>query len=606
MAASGAGGSRGGAVRAGRAFVELAADDTPLKDALGRAKRMVLGFAAGLAGAGGVLVGVGGAILGPIAESFREVIKHFDEFSKASDRTGATTEALSALAYAAEQSDASLGDVTSGLKFLQLNLAAAKTGSKEAQASLARFGLTAADFEGKDAAEQMTMIAEALDGIADQDQKTAALRGLLGRGALALAPMFKGGAAGLRELLGEAKDVGAVIGGEDAKNATRIGDSVNKAWTAVKNTFRAVGAALLPQVDTIEQWSNTLVAAVKYVREFINDNRQLVLGVAAVAAGLIAAGGALLLLAGGITAASFVVGALGTAVSAVGAVLAFVFSPVGLGIAAIGVALVALTALAMELGVLEDVADTFAPVWRGLVDTFNTTFRGIKDALAAGDLKLAWQVGVAGLDVIWKGFLVGLQASWNEFKNIIVDGWHAVILALTKAWIDFDAAVRATADMAAAEVAENLGKAERAAELREDARQRVRGAELDKQKADIDFRREQAERDKARADDLMGAVRALQDAKDALAASAQEAATAAENAAWMKFLGQRLPRPAAAAAAAATVELAGVRGQFGGQGLASAIGVGDASIPKKQLEEQQKTNEHLEEIEKKVGGLAVE
>lgn len=636
----GSSGSGGKGIRAGRAYVEAKLDDTGLRAGLEKARRMVMRFGASLAAGGGVLIGIGTAIVGPIIASFREVVDHFDKLNKAADRTGATTEALSKLAYAAEQSDASLEDVTTGLKFMQLNLAAAKQGSQEAQETLAKLGLTVADLDGKDAAEQFAIIADAAERIGDIDLRKSALRGLLGKGFEQLMPMLKGGSGALRDLYAEAERTGSVVSGEDAEAATRAGDAMARAWRAVKNTLLAVGAALLPQADRIEQFSLAVVDAARMVKDWIDENRELVLIVLGVGAAIAAAGAAFVGIGTALFVAGIAISGFAGAIGAAGTVLAAVFSPVGLGIAAIAVATTMLVALAAETEtfweVVDDVSDLASTIWGGLADTFRRTWSGISDALAAGDLKLALKVGLAGLDVIWKGFLLGVQVAWNTFKELFVDGWHDAVTQIELVWNDLGAAIT-DAMLAvlqfvaeqfgefftkvlgkAADLADRVGAGGLAGDLRTigeagpgvfaEARKDV---EHDRQAKEDAIKEEakkaQADRDAARAAGMLAAALDLAAAKTNLQALEDEARVAANTAIFAKFMDDlskpiNLPRQAAAIAGMYGV----TKGQFGGSGLGAGYGVGDVSIPKKQLDEQRRTNEKLDAIRQELGGIPVE
>ncbi len=273
---SGSGGGSGG-IKAGRAYVETALDMAGLKGGLKQMKRLVLNTSKAFAAGGAGLLGLGGGIMGGILASFKDVVEHFDEIQKSADRVGTTTEALSALGYAAEQSGSNLEDVESAAKFLQKNLVLNADAFKQ-------FGMNADDLKGKDLPDQFDAIAESLQGM-NAEQKKAAITTLLGKGGDRLLPLFKDGAEGLRALRKEAEEVGAVVGGENARKAERAGDAISRSWTAVRNTFRSIGAALLPEIDNIEYLSATVVQGAKIVRSFVQENRQIVLATLAAASG---------------------------------------------------------------------------------------------------------------------------------------------------------------------------------------------------------------------------------------------------------------------------------------------------------------------------------
>lgn len=494
----GGGGGRSGAVRAGQAFVELGTRDSGLTAGLERAKSLVLGF-------GKLMVAGIGVGLGALAASFKSVVEHFDQLNKAADRTGATTEALSALEYAAKQSDATLEDVASGAKFLQKTLSEAAGGSKEAQQALDKLGLTADDLKGKSLDEQFAMIADGLAAIEDPADRTAAALQVLGRGGLALVPMLKEGSQGLRELKKEAEDVGAIVSGDQARAATRVADSLDRAWTALVNTFRMAGAALLPFVDDIEALANGLVLTLKLMREM---------------------------------------------------------APL----------------LVLQVRGLADMATSgtlAGEAWQALGEQFNRTWTGMKQAIAAGDILLAFKVGVAGLEVAWAQMVVNLTKGWNQFKGLFVDGFHRAVVEVKKLWIDFTMFMTIGLFKALEEANRAMGRNEEADKFHGMIHEEMRGADLQKKIVDINAKREQAERDAARALDGVAAAADLAAAKLKEAGLIKEAEVAANTAMFARFMadiaGTPLAlggvRPAVIAASHGTFStFGGGRQMFGGGG----------------------------------------
>jgi hypothetical protein len=292
-----------------------------------------------------------------------------------------------------------------------------------------------------------------------------------------------------------------------------------------------------------------------------------------------------------------------------GAVLAAVFSPVGLGIAALVVAGVAVAALVAEFGDLEAIGGELSKVgamlkwvWGGLAETFQTTLGGIRTALAAGDLKLALEVAVAGLDVVWKGFLLGLQLGWNEFKKSFVDGWHGIILEVRKAWEDMVTALALSIAGLVVTFKEATGDAEGAAEWKAKIPEIARGNELEKKRLDALERLEQRERDAARSADALAAAAGLAAAKLALEDKARDANTALFAKEMAEIAGTKINFPKAAAAAGLG-ELAS-RGGFGGFMAGQAFGAN--SIANKIEKNTKDTAAGVKRLEDKVGGVPVE
>lgn len=528
MAVGGGGaGGMGAAVQAGKAYVTASLNDGPLKSGLLAAKKMVLGWGAGIAAGGAGLLGIGTAITAPILASFREVLGHFDQFSKAADRTGATTEALSALAYAAQQSDASLEDVQGGVKFLQKNLVAAAEGSKEAAEGFAKLGLTADDLKGKSLDDQFAMIADGLAGIEDPAERTSAAIAVLGKGGLALVPMLKDGGAALRQLLAEAGDVGAIVKDEDARNATRIGDAFDRSFTAAKNAVRQFGAALLPEVETIEKFSSVVTLGLKDFREFVRENQQAVVAVLSVGAALMVAGGAFIGIGTGLAVAAIAVSGFLAATAALGTVLAFVFSPVGLGLATVAVAGVMVAALVAEFVGLERIAKSASLAFSFLGVTFKQTWAGIQDAIVAGDFGLAFKIAVAGLDVVWQKFLVGLTVGWNLFMQGFTDGWHKSLLEMQKAGIDLTTTMAIAMAEAMRQIANAVGDPEAAMKFGGLIGMIDKLRKGKKELADAEFARDQGNRNRDRLNAPNGLAAGLAKATEALRELEQQARAAA-------------------------------------------------------------------------------
>lgn len=253
MPMSGGGGGGGGAaIRAGRAFVEISANDSQLKSVLAGARKLVFAFAAAAA----VGIGLIGSAVSTVIASFKDVVEHFDKINDAADRLSSSAEDVSALGYAAEQSGSNLEEMTASARAMQKALA-------ENPEAFQKFGLDPEKLKQLGLADQFQAIADALDGVTDPAEKTAAAMALMGRGGQQMIPML----AELRKLRGEAGDVGAIVGSADAKNAAKVADSFDRLGTALRNTFRQAGAVLLPFADDIEAIANGLVLALKWARD---------------------------------------------------------------------------------------------------------------------------------------------------------------------------------------------------------------------------------------------------------------------------------------------------------------------------------------------------
>lgn len=433
-----AGGGGSGAIRAGRAFVEMFLEDNKVYRSLEKLKSQFKSLGSFLAKTGGLVAAAGAAVLAPVAGIFKETIGHFDEINKASDRLGATTEAVSGLGYAAEQSGSNLEELEMSAKFLQKNLSDAANGSKEVNDKFRQLGISANQLADLPLDEQFIAVADAISQVQSPADRTALALDLLGRTGTRMLPLLRSRAGGLKELLEEAQAVGAVISKEDADRATQAGDAISAALTGIKNAIRAVGAAFLPEIQTIKEFTGIIIEGAGQVRQWIADHRQLVMAVTAGAVALVAGG---IALAGFGIAVSLVGTGIGVAIGLVKGLVAVVLAlttPLGLVAAGLG-ALGYLWATQTESG-QQFVESTKAGLVE-LAETARTTFEGIADAVKGGDFGLAFEIALTGIQLEWAKLTRFMTAAWNVFKGVFVDGWHEATTAVSLLMNDFAAGV---------------------------------------------------------------------------------------------------------------------------------------------------------------------
>jgi hypothetical protein len=194
---------------------------------------------------------------------------------------------------------------------------------------------------------QFEALAEAIGGIADPALRTKAVMDIFGKSGANLLPLMTQGAAGVKALRQEARDLGLQVSGADAAAATLYGDTLANLWSVVKDVAFEIGAALAPALTALIQ---TMTPIVVGVAEWISQNRELVVWIAGVAAAVGAAGAALVSFGVASLALSAAIGGLISLGGVLAAVFAAIVSPVGLVIAAI-VALGAVIATQTEFGV---------------------------------------------------------------------------------------------------------------------------------------------------------------------------------------------------------------------------------------------------------------
>jgi len=91
------------AIRAGRAFVELFADDSKLVCGLRRAQKKLKAFGQSIRNMGLKIAGLGAAMVAPLLAAAKAFSSMGDQVAKMAKRTGLSVESLSELKFVASQ-----------------------------------------------------------------------------------------------------------------------------------------------------------------------------------------------------------------------------------------------------------------------------------------------------------------------------------------------------------------------------------------------------------------------------------------------------------------------------------------------------------------------
>ena len=162
---------------------------------------------------GKVMVVAGAAIVGTLAMMIRSYVKAGDEIHKMALRTGFSTEALSALKYAADISGASLDDLEKAVKKMAKTISdASKEGGALATYVRAfdRIGLSADDLIALKPEEQFDKITRAIANLESPTLRAALAQEIFGRAGTKLLPLMAEGAEGMDRLKKKAEELGLV------------------------------------------------------------------------------------------------------------------------------------------------------------------------------------------------------------------------------------------------------------------------------------------------------------------------------------------------------------------------------------------------------------
>lgn len=275
-------------IMAGRAFVSLTLKNQ-MYAGLVAAKAQLTSIGNGMKIVGGTMMASGTAIVGALTAAVTQFQRTGDAIDKMSIRTGIGTAALSELGYAAEATDASLTDFATGVRNMQKTLTDAANGSKSARADLALLGLTVDDLAGMDVEGQFEEIADAIAKITDPAKRASAAMAVFGKNGVQLLPMLAQGRSGIEALRREARELGLSIDPADARAAADLGDAWAKVKASVAGATFSIGGALAPALTrALDSVRSITVATANWIRQ----NKDLVMWVAKVGVGTVAAGAA--------------------------------------------------------------------------------------------------------------------------------------------------------------------------------------------------------------------------------------------------------------------------------------------------------------------------
>src|SRR5579862_3136779 len=117
-----------GAIRAGKAFIELFADDGPLQRGLGKAQTTLKTWGEKVSKVGLKLGAAGSAVTAPLLAAAKQFASSGAQISDIAKRTGASTDALQSLGFAAKQTGSDVGAVEGAIAHIGQQLIAAARG----------------------------------------------------------------------------------------------------------------------------------------------------------------------------------------------------------------------------------------------------------------------------------------------------------------------------------------------------------------------------------------------------------------------------------------------------------------------------------------------
>ncbi|MDO4856964.1 MAG: hypothetical protein Q4A17_03350 [Thermoguttaceae bacterium] len=217
-------------------------------------------------------------IIAPLAGAVNSFVQLGDTISKTSQRIGIGVDSLGGLKFAAEQCGADFQTLTDGIKAFQNTLGAANMGDERALNKLGKVGLNAKSFTGLDNEEQLMKLADYIKNIGDKAEQTRVSIALFGDAGFKLLPFFQEGSAGIKKLIEEGKDIGAVMGEEATADAVALADAMNRMKTSAAGISKVLTGNLAPALSTTLDYITSGAKAVSY---FVKEYTPFVTGIGA-------------------------------------------------------------------------------------------------------------------------------------------------------------------------------------------------------------------------------------------------------------------------------------------------------------------------------------
>ncbi|XZE33799.1 hypothetical protein SH501x_004596 [Pirellulaceae bacterium SH501] len=455
-------------VKAGAAYVEIATRNSKLLKGLADAQKRLQAFGSATRSLGFQVMGIGTGMLAPLLGSAKIFSDSGDQIQKMAIRTGMSTEALSTLGFAAEQSGSNLESLEAAIIKMQRSLVDAARGSQSTVEGFAALGLSANELLKLAPDEQFKAVAEAIKQVKDPALKAALAMRVFGRGGAGLIPFLEEGKAGIEALQAEARSLGLELGQDDANLAANLNDALNRLMRSMKAVSMAIGSALAESINRALVPMTKLVVG---VIQWIKTNKALVVStfkiaglITVISGSLIALGATFALISTAIGGFLSTLGFVSGVLTAMGTLFAALVSPIGL----VSMAVLALgTYLLYASGVGGQAIQWLGSKFETLRSDVSTAMGAIGKALTAGDLssaakilwltlKLEWMRGIRVLTEYWVAFKdsmlsvtegltygmaqaisdgwAGIEVAWVETIGFLSDAWSLFTGTLTKTW----------------------------------------------------------------------------------------------------------------------------------------------------------------------------
>lgn len=238
--------------RSGKLTAELKKANKNTKSWADKTRKMVTTSAKALGGFGVAGVTAFTAI-------YAKTAQFIDQQAKTADRLGVTTEALSGLQHAAEQTGASTESLNMGLQRMTRRIGqVAATGKGEAKVALDQLGISIDEIKSKSPDQQFALIADKMKDVHDQGQKVFLTQKLFDSEGVKLLNTLNLGADGIKSMMDEAEVLGFAINRIDAAKIEKANDNLDRARKTTRSFSQAMAVEAAPIIGALsDMWTDS-------------------------------------------------------------------------------------------------------------------------------------------------------------------------------------------------------------------------------------------------------------------------------------------------------------------------------------------------------------
>lgn len=436
------------AVKAGEAFLELSVKDSKFRVGLEGALNSMRSFAGSLTAIGAGLAALGSTLTATFGVAARTFAEFSQQLAHMSSRTGVGAQALSQLAYAAEQSGVDMGSLEVVIRSMQRNLSGLDSRGKQTAEVLRSIGVDARALGALTPDEQLNTLLRALGNVTNPTLRAGAAMRLFGRSGTAILPLI----GHWKELSAEAQHFNLVVSAESVKRGERL----RSAFDLLGSTFRALKFAVGDAVgDGLTTALRSIAEAVSTTIKWVKANQALVATTFRAGKVIIGLGTAVILLGGALPTIVPAIQGLSAAVDglsipftlaktllvALAGAASVLLTPFGAVVAAVTAAGAAFVYFS---GLGGDIVKFLGRKFGELAAVAGETFSAIGDALAGGDILAAANVLWAGLKLAWLQGTEELRVAWASFSIDAIEIMTNLVFDVQSVWTSMASAIKST------------------------------------------------------------------------------------------------------------------------------------------------------------------